>query len=77
MYAEIDYLASLPIFQPWSYNAVKKIYYNSRVEKYKRGQILYDEDEIAQKMYIVKSGSLKVIRGEVDRILISTRFSSK
>jgi len=62
LYTEVDYLASLPIFQTWSYHALKKLFYNSRVEKYKRGQVLYEEDDLPQKMYIVKSGSLKVFK---------------
>lgn len=60
LYEQIEYFASLKIFNDWSYNAVKIIYYQTEVIKYISGQYACKQNTDPNGIYIVKSGQFKV-----------------
>jgi len=39
---------------------VKELFYETPIKSYKRGNVLYEEGDEPEKMYIVKTGTFKV-----------------
>jgi len=59
---EIEFLSALPIFKTWTYNSLKLLFINMPLQKYKRGQVMYNEGDSSDKMYIIKNGQFKVLK---------------
>lgn len=57
---EIEFLSALPVFKTWTYNSLKLLFINMPLAKYKRGQVMYNEGDSSDKMYIIKNGQFKV-----------------
>ena len=49
------------MFANCSYNWVKSIYYHSSIVPFQRGMKVYNEKDIAESMFFIKSGEFKVI----------------
>ena len=60
MYENIDFLAGQKIFLGWSYHAVKKLFYQGEIIKFKRNEFLFEEGDESKGLYIIKSGEIKV-----------------
>lgn len=60
IFAQIDLLVSIPVFKALPYHAVHWLYYNSKMKKCAKGQVIYDEGDPCNHMYIIKSGEFKV-----------------
>ena len=53
---------SLPYFSHWTNNQIKKLVLCFNVKEFKRNQIVYQQDQEANTIYIVKSGEFRAIR---------------
>jgi len=71
--AELNFLASLPLFKDWTHKALKSILYLAPIEKFQRGHFVYKEGDPCEKLYIVKKGEFRVNR---NIILIHNSISS-
>jgi len=60
LHDDINFLGSLPCLKNWTSRSVKELFYEAPIKSYKRGNVIYEEGEEPEKMYIVKSGSFKV-----------------
>lgn len=60
LYDEVDWLSSLPMFKPWTFNAVKHLHYSLNIVKFKRGQVVYSQGDPSPAMFIVRNGEFKV-----------------
>lgn len=59
-FKKIDFLANLKILSSWSFNAIKNFYLSSEEKTFTRNQVVYQEGDISDNFYIIKSGEFKV-----------------
>ncbi|CDW78470.1 UNKNOWN [Stylonychia lemnae] len=58
----IDFLKNLQCFKSWTRNSVGKFSYFLSKQKFKRGQIVYKEGQVSDKVFIVKKGEFELQR---------------
>eukprot|EP00347_Sterkiella_histriomuscorum_P023519 403334331 len=58
----IDFLKNIQCFKSWTRNSVGKFSYFLTKQKFKRGQIVYRENQLADKVFIVKKGEFELQR---------------
>jgi len=63
----INFFLSLPIFDKWSKNAIRRIVEKSTVEEYKKGNMVYSIDEDPSYVYIVKSGEYELLATHLEK----------
>ena len=66
----VDFLYSLPSFRGFTKGTLTKISYSMKETKYKKGQIIYNEQDLSNNLYIVALGELgfyKKLRSYVDK----------
>jgi CRP-like cAMP-binding protein len=56
----MEYFAKLPLCSGWNQNLVKYIYLNSFSKKLTRRELVYDEDQEPDGIYIIKEGTFIV-----------------
>lgn len=57
---QLNFLANLKFFSHWNYSLLQKLFLETDVKIYKRGDIIYSEGQNSDTVYIIKSGELKV-----------------
>ena len=60
LFAEVNFLKSIKLFSQWAYNSVRSLYMYTRVRNFSRNQVVYNQFDTAEHMYIIKSGEFKV-----------------
>ena len=60
LYEKIDFYASMKLFEKWSYNAVKMLYYQTELLDCIRNQQVLKEGHDPLGIYLIKSGEFKV-----------------
>jgi len=65
LFEEINFLAELPLFAGWTFYKLKELFLHSPIISYGRNNLVYDEGDSSEKMYIVKKGTFKILK-EVD-----------
>jgi len=60
LFEEINFLAELPLFTGWTFYKLKELFLHSSIITYGRNNLVYDEGDQPEKMYIVKKGTFKV-----------------
>jgi len=58
----IDFLQSIPVFSPWTRHALAKLQYYFKKKACIKNAIIYKSGDIADKLYIVKSGEFELTR---------------
>jgi len=80
---ERNFLSTLPCLKGWTFKSVGELHERIPVRTFKRGNIVYNEDDEPDKMYIIKNGSFKVmkeieiVRGDVDEITLDAKELKK
>ncbi|KAL4441731.1 hypothetical protein ABPG74_008728 [Tetrahymena malaccensis] len=62
VFEKIQFLAKYPFCMNWNFDSLKYMQMDMSVEKYKLGQVVFDEDSQRDKIYMVKSGEFKLIK---------------
>jgi len=58
--ANVNFLSEIPCFKGWSYKSIMELFNQSPLQEFKKGNIIYNEDDESEKMYIIKNGQFKV-----------------
>lgn len=56
----MEFYLSLSIFNSWAYVTMKYLYYHMSKKSFKKGEIVYKENEESNYFYIVRNGEFEV-----------------
>ena len=59
-YEQIEFFASMKIFDNWSYAAIKQIYLTVFQGDFLKNQIVYKENDKSENLYVIKDGEFTV-----------------
>ncbi|EWS74058.1 cyclic nucleotide-binding domain protein (macronuclear) [Tetrahymena thermophila SB210] len=62
VYEKIQFLAKYPFCMNWNFDSLKYMQMDMQVEKFKLGQVVFDEDSQRDKIYMVKQGEFKLMK---------------
>jgi len=67
-----DFLITVPSLQSLSVDTIDSLLPYCKLNRYPRGQVLFKQDEVAEKVFIIRSGRLKL----VNKLTVQERFDS-
>ncbi|KAL4510502.1 hypothetical protein ABPG72_004656 [Tetrahymena utriculariae] len=64
---EIEFLQHHPLFENWSFNLLRLLYFFSQVMNYNKNEVVYLEDTKPTHIYIIKQGEFAIYRNFKDQ----------
>ena len=62
----VELVQKLPLFRTLTFDETRALFSIASVEKKAKGDVVIEEDSLGSALYIVKSGSCRVVRNNVD-----------